>query len=547
MEGNVLLFALVIFPMVCALVAYLISRKSVKTCQYFSIACAVVEGVIAAALIFSPEEYFFSFDGLCALGINLAFDGFRKVYCGVAAIMWLLTFLFSAEYFKDYKNRGRYYFFNLMTLGAMVGLFLSADLITAFIFFEVMSFASYEWVAHEETPDSLKAADTYLAVAVIGGLTALMGIFIINSKLGTVNISELYSAAAACPDKGALYAAGLCMLFGFGAKAGMFPLHIWLPKAHTVAPAPASALLSGILTKAGIFGILAVSCNIFRYDPRWGTVVLILGTITMVLGALLALFSIDLKRTLACSSISQIGFILVGIGMMSLLGQDNSLAARGTFLHMVNHSMLKLCLFMAAGAVFMNIHELDLNKIRGFGRKKPFLNVVFLIGALGIGGIPLFNGYVSKTLLHESIIQYTEVLLQAGEPIAAMKIVEWLFLISGGLTIIYMTKLYVAIFIEKNPDRQAEYDGMKNWIKPSSALALGAAALGILVLGIAPNYINDGIAGMGMDFFGSSMGAETFSYFSFESMEGTIICVVIAAILYPVVVRGLLMKKIRLG
>ena len=97
MEGNVLLFALVIFPMVCALVAYLISRKSVKACQYFSIACAVVEGIIAAALIFSPEEYFFSFDGLCALGINLAFDGFRKVYCGVAAIMWLLTLLFSAE------------------------------------------------------------------------------------------------------------------------------------------------------------------------------------------------------------------------------------------------------------------------------------------------------------------------------------------------------------------------------------------------------------------------------------------------------------------
>ena len=246
------------------------------------------------------------------------------------------------------------------------------------------------------------------------------------------------------------------MLFGFGAKAGAFPLHIWLPKAHPVAPAPASALLSGILTKAGMFGILILTGYIFLGESSWGSLILILGVCTMVLGALLALFSIDLKRTLACSSVSQIGFILVGVGMSGLLSGENVLAVRGSLLHMINHSLIKLVLFMAAGVVYMNVHKLNLNEIRGFGRKKPLLHLIFLMGALGIGGMPLWNGYVSKTLIHESIVEFTELVREGAVSgifnVAAMKGIEWAFLISGGLTAAYMTKLYVAVFIEKNSD-----------------------------------------------------------------------------------------------
>ena len=133
----------------------------------------------------------------------------------------------------------------------------------------------------------------------------------------------------------------------------MFPLHIWLPKAHPVAPAPASALLSGILTKSGVFGILVIARNLFRADVAWGDAVLFLGVVTMVLGAVLAVFSVDLKRTLACSSMSQIGFILVGVAMQGLLSGENALAAWGTILHMLNHSLIKLVLFVAAGVVYM--------------------------------------------------------------------------------------------------------------------------------------------------------------------------------------------------
>ena len=183
-------------------------------------------------------------------------------------------------------------------------------------------------------------------------------------------------------------------------------LHIWLPKAHPVAPAPASALLSGILTKSGIFGVIVVSVNIFRASTAWGNLILVLGLITMLGGAVLAVFSVNLKRTLACSSMSQIGFILTGIAMGCLLGEENALAARGALLYMVNHSLFKLILFMAAGVVYMNLHKLNLNDVRGFGRKKPILHFAFLMGAVGLMGVPGFSGYVSKTLIHEGIVEY---------------------------------------------------------------------------------------------------------------------------------------------
>ena len=205
-----------------------------------------------------------------------------------------------------------------------------------------------------------------------------------------------------------------------------------------------------------------LSTDLFRGDQLWGRVILYLGCATMVLGAVLAVFSMDLKRTLACSSVSQIGFILVGIGVSTLLRAENALAARGALLHMVNHSLIKLVLFLAAGVVFQNIHKLDLNEIRGFGRGKPLLHFVFLMGALGVGGIPLWNGYVSKTLLHEAI-------LELGYPV-----IEPLFLLSGGLTLAYMGKLYVTLFWQKNQDPacQARFDGIRQYMDPASAFGL---------------------------------------------------------------------------
>lgn len=540
----ILLF-LVLFPMVGAIISYLIGRKSKTYRDYFAIFITIVEFLIFIYLFITfKEEKRFLWEGFCSLGLRLSLDGFRVLYGTIAALMWLMTTLFSKQYFVHYRNRNRYYVFTLLTLGATVGVFLSADLYTTFIFFEIMSFTSYVWVAHDERKVSLRAAETYLAVAVIGGLVMLMGLFLLYNEIGTLEINRILPFCHEIEDKTRLYVAGGCILFGFGAKAGMYPLHIWLPKAHPVAPAPASALLSGILTKVGIYGILVISCQMFLHDASWGRLLLVLGVITMLLGAFLAIFSIDLKRTLALSSMSQIGFILLGIGMQGLLGHHNALAVRGTLLHMVNHSLIKLVLFMIAGVVYMNTHRLNLNDIRGFGRKKPLLSFSFAMGALGIMGIPFWNGYISKTLLHESIVEYIELLEEQGlhSEVATYKTIEWLFLIAGGLTIAYMTKLFVAIFIEKNVTNQEKLDTTKKYMDPFSTFAIVGSAIIIPILGFLPTLTQDKLADLGQGFMHGESPAHAVHYFTFVNLKGALISIVIGALVYLVIIRLLFMK-----
>ncbi len=550
----------IFLPMISAILCYIIGRFNKTGRDYFA---NVITGITFAVLIYlltavstgRASDVSVRLPGICGMGLCFTLDGFRALYGTIAAFMWFMSTLFSKEYLAHYHNRNRYYLFLLLTLGATEGVFFSADFFTTFIFFEIMSFTSYVWVAHDEKKDSLRAASTYLAVAVIGGLVMLMGIFLLYSVMGTVRFDELSDAYSRLGSESfisdslfstnqqrlRLMVAGICMLFGFAAKAGAFPLHIWLPKAHPVAPAPASALLSGILTKAGMYGILILTSCMFFGVYGWGWLILILGVLTMVVGAVLALFSIDLKRTLACSSVSQIGFILVGVGMSNLLGGYGASAVRGSLLHMVNHSLIKLVLFMAAGVVFMNVHKLDLNEIRGFGRKKPLLNYIFLMGALGIAGVPLWNGYVSKTLIHESIVEYA-----ALSHTDIMTGIEWAFLISGGLTVAYMTKLYVAIFIEKNTnhDVQAKYNTLKGkYMNKTSAFALTVSATLLPIMGFLPNIIMDKIADIGQPFMRLEEIEERISYFSLTNLKGAAISLVIGAVVYLVVVRLLLMKK----
>ncbi|MCI8504971.1 MAG: NADH dehydrogenase [Lachnospiraceae bacterium] len=553
MSGNGFLFFLTVWPMEAALLAYIIGRFSKKGRDLFADGAVVLEFALVLALLLSgllsagASEFWW--EGFCGLGLHLELDGFRALYGLIAAFMWVMTTIFSREYLAHYRNRNRYYLFVLLTLGAVMGVFLSADLFTAFLFFEVMSFTSYVWVAHDEKEGAMRAAGTYLAVAVIGGMVTLMGLFLLSHTLGTLEFSGLLSACrtVGAGEKRALYLAGGLTAFGFAAKAGVFPLHIWLPKAHPVAPAPASALLSGILTKTGIFGLLAISCNIFRYDPFWGMAIFVFGVLTMFGGALLAVFSVDLKRTLACSSMSQIGFILVGIGLQGLLGEENALAVRGTLLHMVNHSLIKLVLFLVAGVIYMNLHKLNLNEIRGFGRKKPLLAFCFLMGALGIGGIPLWNGYISKTLLHESIVEYGALAakgLSVCGTAAFWKGAEWIFLISGGMTVAYMTKLFVAVFVERNQERQEEFEQKyKSYWNLESKFAVVVPALLLPVMGMIPGLTMEPVAKLGEGFFGGGPLAHPVRYFSLENLSGGLISIAIGALIYFGVIRTILMRK----
>ena len=553
---NILICSIIFLPMSAAIIGYIIGRFQKDARSYFAdtvtgITFALSLYIFVQTLAPSTPEILVEIPYICGMGLHFTLDGFRAMYGMIAAFMWFMSTLFSKEYFAHYHNRNRYYLFLLLTLSATEGVFLSADFYTTFIFFEIMSFTSYMWVAHDEKKESLRAAATYLAVAVIGGLVMLMGIFLLYDVTGTLFFNDLIKAyttygllssqSTSCEQ---LWIACICMLFGFGAKAGAFPLHIWLPKAHPVAPAPASALLSGILTKAGMYGILVLTAYIFLGDTTWGCLILILGVCTMVIGAVLALFSIDLKRTLACSSVSQIGFILVGVGMSGLLAEENLPAVRGSMLHMVNHSLIKLTLFMAAGVVFMNVHKLDLNDIRGFGRKKPLLNYIFLMGALGIGGVPLWNGYISKTLIHESIVEYIELVREGHASgifgVGMLRGIEWAFLISGGLTVAYMTKLYVALFVEKNADAsiQNNFDSLKGkYMNKASAFALTLSATLLPIMGFLPNIVMDGLADMGQGFMHVQSTDESVTYFSLTNLKGAAISLVIGVLIYFVIVR----------
>ncbi len=548
MNGDFWLFHVIWFPFMAAFLCYLTGmRHKMVRDRILQLSVILEAGLmaLAAGAYFRTGDLEFVWEGFCMQGMYLRLDGFRLLYGCIAALMWMMTGIFSREYFAHYRNRNRYYFFYLLTLGATMGVFLSGDLYTTFIFFEIMSLTSYVWVIHDEKPAAMKAGEIYLAIAVIGGLVMLMGLFLLYDAAGTLRMSELHDAVeAVMQEKGLqIYAAGLCMLFGFGAKAGMFPLHVWLPKAHPVAPAPASALLSGILTKTGVFGVLVVSAEIFRYDPQWGRLVLHLGAVTMFGGAFLAVFSIDLKRTLACSSMSQIGFILVGVGMLELLGTENALAVRGTILHMVNHSMIKLLLFMSAGVVYMNLHALNLNEIRGFGYRKPLLKGLFLVGALSIGGIPGFSGYVSKTLLHESIVEYASELAVHGEPALWIRGIEWIFLLTGGMTIAYMTKLFAAVFLEKHPDRQKEYDKKTAYMNGESMFALFLPAVLLAVMGLLPYLTMNRAADLAQGFLHGETPAHAVHYFSFANLKGAVISITIGALVYFGVIRKCLMGK----
>lgn len=472
-------------------------------------------------------------------GLAFAADGFRRVWLVLIAFAFAMSGLMCPEYLAHSHAQARYQTATLLTLCGTLGVFLAADFFTLFVCFELMSLSSWLWVLHEETPGAKYAADTYLAVAVLGGLVLLLGIFLLHIGFGgEPSFAMMRQLDYTGAPRALRYLTGGLMLFGFAAKAGLFPLHFWLPMAHPVAPAPSSALLSGVLTKCGVLGMLLLSTTLFQNDFRWGEVVLSLGVVTMALGAALALCSVDLKRTLACSSVSQIGFIAVGVGLISLLGTENALAVRGTVLHMMNHTLIKLVLFLAAGVFAMCRGTLDLNELRGAGRGNLPLLLAFLTGAWSVAGIPGGSGYLSKTMLHESIVEYTELVKGSGGSIVTeLHIVEWLFLISGGLTLAYMAKLFLTLFVAE-PAKGGK--PVRMGAATLTALAVPSAAL--WALGLAPHPLTDRLLDLAQPVLTGAVLEHPLHYYSLANLTGGGISLAIGAAVYFFIVRRLLRR-----
>lgn len=549
MSGDFRLVLLILWPLIGALIGYRIGKKNKEARDYFADFVVFAEFLLVLWMfgrIRSGGAEDFRLEGVCGLSFHLKLDGFREIYGTITVFIWMMITLISREYFHPsyYHHRNRYYLFVLPTLGATLGVFLSADLFTTFLFYQIISFTAFVGIAHDESDAAVAAANTYLAAEMVGGAIVLMGLLKVYGLFGTLEMDAVRAGVLAMDDRGPAYVAGAFLFFGFGAKAGMFPLHFWMPRAHSSSPAPISTLLSSIITKTGVFGVLVICGYIFVDNRIWGLFVIVLGAFTMLLGAVRALFDVYMKRILAFSSLSQIGFILIGVGAFCYLGDGNQIAVRGTLLHMVNHSFLKLVLYLSAAVIYMKTHTLHLNDIRGYGHGKPLLHIAYLMGALGISGIPFWNGYISKTLLHEGLIECLEAAHHAGEAVLLLKVVELLFLLAGGITLAYMLKLYVCIFVEHHPTDQEKHAGRngKYMGKMTLAALMGSAVVPPL-FGMFPGAFLDRIADFGQNIVNERPLAHPVEYFSFHNMEGAIISVVLGILLYFFVVRKVLMRK----
>ena len=537
-----ILVVMLLLPVLGAVIAPLTGIRKGAVREFFLRLFTLAELALAGWLfyrVWNGEEIVLTAPGMIGLGLSFRVDVFRALYALLACFMWAMACQFSLQYFAGHgSHMGRYACFTLLTLCGVVGVFLSDDLYTTFVFFEIMSIASYPWVAHEETPGAMRAAQTYLGVSVACGMVTLMGMFLCWKETGSLAFADLREAG----ENSALVLPACLMLVGYCAKAGMVPLHIWLPKAHPVAPAPASALLSGMLTKTGLFGVIAIGMNLLGENAVFGHVMLGLGLATMTLGAVLAVFSVNLKRTLACSSLSQIGYITVGLSCAMLLGHHGALAAGGAVGHMVNHSLLKLCLFLCAGAIYMNTHTLDLSELRGYGRGKYMLHIVFLIGALGLMGVPGLNGYTSKTMIHEGLVELAEEI----DGFSIYRLCEWIFLFAAGLTTAYMLKLYICLFWQKNPDehRQAHYDEKTgNDLTVRSGLILELTIYPLLAVGLFPNIVLLPLTNACASFLNRPALSHEVAFFSLTNLTGGGISLVIGILVYLFFVRKCLYDK----
>lgn len=434
-------------------------------------------------------------------------------FIGITLAVYLMTASTLPQLLKGTHNGRRFLLFYILTGAASLGIFAAADFFTLFCFFEIMTLCSFAYVGCDESQASRKAAMSYLMYGILGGLVMLFGLLLIYSRFGTLGFQQLADTSFVPADTPLLYTAGSCLLFGFGAKAGMFPLHTWLPKTYTAAPCAGTTVLSAVLSKTGIYGILMVSLCLFQNSPAgraWWAVLSILGCLTMFTGGLLGLFSTNVKRTLACSSMSQIGFILVAIGC------SDSLAA---LLHTVNHSLFKLILFTIASFLFGMTGELDYNRLAGFANRKWWLKLPFICAALGISGVPLFSGFVSKTLIHHGI----ETCMHVPPYADVYQSVEWIFLISGGMTFAYMLKMYFALFHNHPQEESCREDTCI--AKPGSLSVFLLYALGFLcpAIGLYPEALQ--------------------LLLVWENLKGILISLSIGALIYLLFIRTCTMRQ----
>ncbi|MBQ2115058.1 MAG: hypothetical protein II193_00495 [Lachnospiraceae bacterium] len=521
------------------------SRVDVRLNNKWNTLVTLIMGIMLALtfiiyiFVYKNGTFYLHIKEFCVTGLSIGIDRFRGMYGFICTLIWFVALVFARGHMMDIEHPVRFYTGTLITYIATLGIFYSNNLGVVYILFEVMSICSYIWVANDQNDESKKAASTYLIVSVFSGLVMLMGAVVLHCSLGTLEYGEMRNAVLNMSERKPLYIGAGCLLFGFCAKAGAFPMQFYLHSAYPATPAPAAAILSAALTKAGIFGIIILTLELFTEDSNWAVVLIILGTVTMFINALLGIFQVDIMNILACSSVSQLGFIILGCGLMGILNipgveeyeEAFSLALQGTVLYMVNHSLFKLILFIACGYLCRQAGSRILNDLRGTGKNNKGLLLPILTGCAGLAGIPLFSGYISKTLLHESIVELIHIL--NGN--ITVRILEWIFLITGGLTFAYVSKIFVILFIDRN--NNTEYTK-----EDREPLIIWIPTVISLVCGILPYALTNKLADI-KELFDIEYHMHLIKYFSLVNLKGSMISITFGVLLYLLLVRPYLCRK----
>lgn len=438
--------------------------------------------LVIATLLTAYGTSFTLFTLTSSLSLVFAVDELSVLFAVLALVVMICAGFFSFEYMKHEENEKRYYGFYLIVFGVLNALCFAGNLITFYLFFEVLTLSSVPLVLHNGSREAIMAGLKYLFYSLCGAYMALFGIYFVCRYSDTLSFtSGGVLQAADAPTKGLLLIIAMIMIIGFGVKAGMFPLHAWLPAAHPVAPAPASAVLSAVIVKAGVLALIRTVYYIFGASFLRGTWVqtvwLTLSLVTVFMGSMLAYREPVLKKRLAYSTVSQLSYILFGLATM------NVQAVNGSLLHVLAHGLIKATLFLCVGAIIYMTGKTRVEELRGIGKEMPFTMWCYTIVSLGLIGIPPTGGFVSKWYL------------ATGSLSSGMPLFRWLgpavLLISALLTAGYLLPITIYAFL---PGADYDYANLKKR-EPSLYMTIPICimtALSVLI-GLFPTQLIDSL------------------------------------------------------
>ncbi|MEW6188773.1 MAG: proton-conducting transporter membrane subunit [Actinomycetota bacterium] len=485
----------IIVPALGAIGVYYISKKvsEERGCTLTAIICGITFFLVCLIYpaIAKGHTVEWRFYPLLPVTLTLYVDSLGFLLGFIASLLWFMASVYAIEYMKPEHAKTRFNIFSLLSLCGMMGIVFTGNLFSLYIFFELMAILSYILIIHEETEEAMKAGLKYLFMGIIGGLVLLLAVVATHAICGTTTLTEAgLTALRQSPYFGLIF---WCFILGFAVKAGMFPVHVWLPDAHPIAPTPASALLSGIMIKAGAYGIIRTIYAVFGSPIlasfATGKFLLVLGIITMILGSGCAILQKEIKRLLAFSSIAQIGYVITGAALLSSVGLT------GGVLHIFNHALMKGTLFLCAGAMIFKTGLRQLKDLRGIGFRMPLTMICFTLAACSMIGFPPFCGFISKWVLAEGALQSASIgIISRATGIA----VVGFLLLSSLLNAVYYGPIVIRAWFGvehggHNPghghSRHEEHVEVKredpSWLM---LVPLFVLALGTLIFGIYPQF-----------------------------------------------------------